>query len=172
MAFIQNLRIGTKLAIASGIGILLVAAMISNQMTGNGEVSSSNAAVVRSLAISTAAAETQSATRGMQLALREVTLSQSATELQKASAAFSARRDDATKSVAEIGTITKTAETVAQLARMTPLIADFVKGEQQIATLRRQGSTWKRNASRAVCRLMTRPFLQSWRTICCAYAAT
>ncbi|MET0969887.1 MAG: methyl-accepting chemotaxis protein [Tardiphaga sp.] len=139
MTFIQNLRIGTKLAIASGLGILLVAALIYNEKTGADEVRTSNETVIRSLNISTSAAQVQGATRGMQMAMREVTLSQSVADLQKASLAFTARRDDATKYAAEIANITKTAETVAQLAQMTPLIADFTKGEQQIEGFQRQG---------------------------------
>jgi methyl-accepting chemotaxis protein len=138
MTFIQNLRIGTKLAIASGLGILLVAAMIYNQMTGNVEVTASNDAIVRSLTISTAAAEVQSATRAMQMSVRETTVSQSIEDLQKASSTFAARRDDATKFASEIAATTKTAETVGQLARITPLIAEFARGEQLIQGLRRQ----------------------------------
>jgi methyl-accepting chemotaxis protein len=138
MTFIQNLRIGTKLAIASGLGILLVVAMIYTQMAGNEVVRVSNAAVIRSLSISTAAAEAQGATRGMQMAVREETVSQTVADLQKAATAFAARRDDATRLVAAIAGITKTEETAGQLARMTPLIAEFGRGEQLIQALRRQ----------------------------------
>ena len=38
MRIIQNLRIGTKLAIASALGILLVGMMILGQMAGNAAV--------------------------------------------------------------------------------------------------------------------------------------
>ena len=44
---IVNLRIGTKLAIASGIGILLVATMIASQITGNSGVKGANENALR-----------------------------------------------------------------------------------------------------------------------------
>jgi hypothetical protein len=42
MNFIPNLHIGTRLAIASGLGILLVAAMIYVQSTGGADVRTVN----------------------------------------------------------------------------------------------------------------------------------
>lgn len=43
---IQNLQIGTKLALASAFGVILVGAMIASQVMGNNSVRHSNQAAI------------------------------------------------------------------------------------------------------------------------------
>ncbi|MFS8055003.1 hypothetical protein QD357_19450 [Rhizobium sp. BR 317] len=47
MSFLANLKIGTKLALSSGIGIVLIAGILINQQIASSEISSANAAVSR-----------------------------------------------------------------------------------------------------------------------------
>ncbi|MDK4742196.1 methyl-accepting chemotaxis protein [Rhizobium sp. CNPSo 3464] len=47
MSFLANLKIGTKLALSSGIGIVLIIGILINQQIASGEISSANAAVSR-----------------------------------------------------------------------------------------------------------------------------
>ncbi|WFU06655.1 methyl-accepting chemotaxis protein (plasmid) [Rhizobium sp. CB3171] len=47
MSFSANLKIGTKLALSSGIGIVLIIGILINQQIASGEISSANAAVSR-----------------------------------------------------------------------------------------------------------------------------
>jgi methyl-accepting chemotaxis protein len=47
MYFLANLKVGTKLALSSGIGILLIAGMIVNQQMAGSEIISANTAVSR-----------------------------------------------------------------------------------------------------------------------------
>jgi methyl-accepting chemotaxis protein len=138
MTFIQNLRIGTKLAIASGLGILLVAAMIYNQATGGAEVKTANDTAVRSLLISTESAELKSAIRGMQIGLRGVMLSQTAADLQKDADYFVDRAKAATKLNEGILGMTQNAETRGQANKLTPMIAGLSKGMEQIEVLRKE----------------------------------
>jgi methyl-accepting chemotaxis protein len=138
MTFIQNLRIGTKLAIASGIGILLVAAMIYTQIVGGGEVKTVNETAFRSLLISTASAELKSGVRGMQIGMRGVMLAPSAADLQKESEYFNERVKETTGYAEAILGMTQNAETRAQAGKLTPLVADLAKAKAQIETLRKE----------------------------------
>ena len=57
MRIIQNLRIGTKLAITSGLAILMVAGMLYLQVTGGAHVRDNNAGAARQQTIALDAAE-------------------------------------------------------------------------------------------------------------------
>jgi hypothetical protein len=88
MSLIQNLRIGTKLAIASAFGIVLVVAMIASQLVGNGNVRQSTEAALVQQELARDAIEAKLGLRGMQLAVRDIRLANSQGELQKASEAL------------------------------------------------------------------------------------
>lgn len=64
---IQNLRIGTKLAITSALGILLVSLMIVSQITGNNAVSGANERAVSEQTMARDAIDAKASIRGMQI---------------------------------------------------------------------------------------------------------
>ena len=66
LSLIQNLRIGTKLAIASAFGILLVLALNASQLIGNGNVRRSSEAAVGQQQLAREAVEAKLAVRSMQ----------------------------------------------------------------------------------------------------------
>ena len=90
--FIQNLRIGTKLAITSALSILLVAGMIFAEMSGNAAVRQADEIAGGQHAIAVHALETKAAIRGMMIGVREIRLSGTPAELQAAQDYLEARR--------------------------------------------------------------------------------
>lgn len=62
---IQDLRIGTKLAITSALSILLVASMIYLQMTGGADVRRANDTAARQQGVAQNAAEAKASVRGI-----------------------------------------------------------------------------------------------------------
>jgi len=72
MMFIQNLRIGTKLAVTSALTIGLVALMIVLQMSGDAEVQKLSTGASGQQAIAQNAAEAKASVRGMQIGIRDI----------------------------------------------------------------------------------------------------
>src|ERR1700754_2830381 len=91
ISLIQNLRIGTKLAITSGLAILMVAGMLYMQVTGGAHVRQTTATAARQQTIAMTAAEAKASVRGMQVGLRDVLLAHSDADLQQASRYFADR---------------------------------------------------------------------------------
>src|SRR5690348_14262732 len=81
---IQNLRIGTKLALASAFGLLLVIAMIASQIIGNSAVRQSNQAAMAQQELARDAIEAKLGARSMQLSARDIRLAGIAADLKKA----------------------------------------------------------------------------------------
>lgn len=82
---IQNLQIGTKLALASAFGVILVGAMIASQVMGNNTVRHSNQAAIAQQELVREATEAKLGIRGLQLAVRDMRLANNQGDLQKAS---------------------------------------------------------------------------------------
>src|SRR5712664_937171 len=81
---ISNLRIGWKLGLTSGLGVLLVAAMIVNQMVGSGEIKQGIGNVVRNGNNATLAVNAKASLRGMQIGMRDVRLATTPEDITKA----------------------------------------------------------------------------------------
>jgi methyl-accepting chemotaxis protein len=84
MLWLSNIRIGTKLAVMSGLGILLVVGMMLTVMHSNSSVREANEAALTKTEISRDIQHIKALGRGMQLAVRDVRLAISKEELQKA----------------------------------------------------------------------------------------
>src|SRR5712671_2607826 len=92
-----NLRIGSKLGITSGIGVLLVAAIIVSQTIGNSHVEEKATNALRNDANALAAVNAKASVRGMQIAGRDLRLAATAEDIKKAGDTLSARHDAAVK---------------------------------------------------------------------------
>src|SRR5690349_16940782 len=92
-----NLRIGSKLGITSGIGVLLLVAIIVNQMIGNGHIRESSGNVQRNDANALNAVNSKASVRGMQIAGRDLRLAATADDIKKANDTLAARHDSAVK---------------------------------------------------------------------------
>jgi hypothetical protein len=85
MMFIQNLRIGTKLAVTSALTLALVALMIFLQISGGAEVQKLGDGASGQQAIALNAAEAKSSVRGMQIGIRDILATATASSSRSAS---------------------------------------------------------------------------------------
>ncbi|UPK25505.1 methyl-accepting chemotaxis protein [Bradyrhizobium sp. 195] len=138
MTFIQNLRIGTKLAITSALTIGLVALMIFLQMSGNAEVQKLGNEASGQQAIAQNAAEAKASVRGMQIGIRDILMASTPAEMQKAVTYFNDRQTAALKFSGEMAKLSRSAENHKRIDRLTALIGDYGKGQQQIEAVRKQ----------------------------------
>nr|AWL99845.1 methyl-accepting chemotaxis protein [Bradyrhizobium amphicarpaeae] len=138
MMFIQNLRIGTKLAVTSVLTIGLVALMIFLQMSGDAAVQKLGNAASGQQAIAQNAAEAKASVRGMQIGIRDILTSSSPSEMQKAVSYFNDRQAAATKFSNEMAKLSRSPENRKRIDRLTLLIGEFGKGQQQIEAIRTQ----------------------------------
>ncbi|MGY4626504.1 methyl-accepting chemotaxis protein [Bradyrhizobium sp. USDA 4486] len=138
MSFIQNLRIGTKLAVTSVLTIGLVALMIFLQMSGGAEVQKLGMSAAGQQAIAQNAAEAKASVRGMQIGIRDILSSSSPVEMQKAVGYFNDRQTAAQKFAGEMAKLSRSPENRQRIDRLTVLIGDFGKGAQQIEAIRKQ----------------------------------
>jgi methyl-accepting chemotaxis protein len=136
LSLVQNLRIGTKLAIASAFGILLVFAMIASQLVGNGNVRRSNSAAFAQQELARDAAEAELAVRSMQLATRDIRLANNLGELQKAGDALGERSRGVAKVAEAMLKLSRVPENRARIEKLKTLAGDYLKGAQQIASVR------------------------------------
>ena len=82
MLRLSNLRIGTKLAVMSGLGVLLVAAMLATQMLGNASVRNSNdRRRSPEPALMQNALDANASIRGMQIGVRDLRLAHSVDDM-------------------------------------------------------------------------------------------
>ncbi|WP_063196529.1 HAMP domain-containing methyl-accepting chemotaxis protein [Bradyrhizobium sp. AT1] len=138
MMFIQNLRIGTKLAVTSALTIGLVALMIFLQMSGDADVQKLGNAASGQQAIALNAAEAKASVRGMQIGIRDILTSSSPVEMQKAVTYFNDRQTAALKFSGEMAKLSRSPENRKRIDRLTVLIGEFGKGQQQIEAIRKQ----------------------------------
>ena len=133
---IQNLRIGTKLAITSALGVLLVGFMIGSQMYGNASVSHSHESAIVQQSIAKDAVETKAALVGMQVAIRDIRLASTSADMQKASNNLAERLQSEHKFADEMARLSQSAENCARIEKLKSLTEAYVKGAQQIAAVR------------------------------------
>ncbi|WFU26718.1 HAMP domain-containing methyl-accepting chemotaxis protein [Bradyrhizobium sp. CB1717] len=136
LSLVRNLRIGTKLAIASALGIILVVCIIASQLVGNGNVRGSNKAAVAQLELAREAVEAKLAARSMQLAVRDIRLAGNAAELQKAGAALVERAETLTKVAEAMLKLSQVPENRTRMEKLKSLSAGYLKGAQQNAAVR------------------------------------
>ncbi|MGX4773360.1 methyl-accepting chemotaxis protein [Bradyrhizobium guangdongense] len=136
LRLVQNLRIGTKLAIASALGILLVLCIIASQHIGNGNVRAANEAAVAQLQLAREAVEAKLAARSMQLAVRDVRLAGNAADLQKAGGALVQRSDALTKLAEAMLKQSHAPENRSRMEKLKTLAADYLKAAREVAALR------------------------------------
>jgi len=152
--FIQNLRIGTKLAVTSALTIGLVALMIVLQMSGDAEVQKLSTGASGQQAIAQNAAEAKASVRGMQIGIRDILTSSSPEALQKAVTYFNDRQTAALKFAGEMAKLSRSPENRKRIDRLAVLVGEFGKGEQQIeATHKRALALDTKKDGEAVARL-------------------
>ena len=138
ISIVQNLRIGTKLAITSALSILLVATMIYLQVSGGAEVRKASDDSARQQAVAQNAAEAKASVRGMQMGIRDVLLASTPAELEKATQYFADRKASALKFKGEMAKLSHSKENGERIARLGVLVEDLDKGKDQFVAIRKQ----------------------------------
>jgi len=133
---IQNLRIGTKLAVSSMFSILLIGGMIFAQINGNAAVRNANEIANGQQTIARDAIDTKASIRGMQTGGRDIRLASTPPELQKASDYLAARLKSVNDFTDEMLKLSHSPENRERIAKVRSLAADYVKALQQIGAVR------------------------------------
>jgi methyl-accepting chemotaxis protein len=92
---ISDIRIGTKLAVISGLGVLLVAGMMLSTLHGNSSVRDADSAAQIEGQIARDVEAIRASARGMQIGARDIRLAESKADLQKALDYIAARKKSA-----------------------------------------------------------------------------
>ncbi|HMK79478.1 MAG TPA: methyl-accepting chemotaxis protein [Xanthobacteraceae bacterium] len=128
-----NLRIGTKLAISAGIGVLLVAGMLANQIVGGTSVAASSETAIAQRSLSQIGTDILANARGMMLGVRDLRLSQTGEEREKALASARARHDAIAKSVPEALKIIRLPEDRDRVHKVAALAGSYLSFAMEIA---------------------------------------
>jgi methyl-accepting chemotaxis protein len=136
LRLIQNLRIGTKLAVASVFSILLIGGMIFAQMTGNAAVSKATETANQQQTIARDAIDTKASIRGMQTGARDIRFAGNLAELQKAADYVAARLKSVNGFTDEMLKLAHSPENRDRIAKVKSLSADYLKASQQIGAIR------------------------------------
>src|ERR1700732_4631923 len=135
MLRLNNLSIETKLILTSGLGILLMAGMIAIMMVGNSSVRDAIDETNLQQSITMTASDTRSATRGMQIGLRDMRLALSLDDLQKAKGNFQDRLKAANRFVDSLVQSINTEENAERIKKVKALTSQFVAEVDNIAKM-------------------------------------
>jgi methyl-accepting chemotaxis protein len=133
-----NLSIGAKLGIASGLGVLLVATMVIVQIRSNASMRDLDVRMSGQQTIARDAVDAKASLRGMQIAVRDLRLAETAADLQKAKDYLAARLASVNKFADGMIKLSKSAENRARIEKLKTKAADYEKGALQIAAVRAQ----------------------------------
>ncbi len=136
LSLARNLRIGTKLAIASALGVFLVGAMIASQMLGNASIRESSQSALAQQQIARDAVEAEVTVRGMQLAVRDLRLANSSADIQKATTSLGDQQKSTNLLVDQMLKLSQEPENRARMEKLRSLAANYAKAAQQIAGVR------------------------------------
>ena len=136
MRLIQNLRIGTKLAVTSVFSIVLIGGMIYAQITGNAAVSKANEIANGQQTIARDAIDTKASIRGMQTGGRDIRLASTPAELQKAADYLAARLKSVNGFTDEMLKLSRSPENRERIAKVKSLAADYTKAIRGIGAIR------------------------------------
>jgi methyl-accepting chemotaxis protein len=133
---LQDLRMGTKLAISAVFSIGLVVGMIFIQTRGNDSVRESNETVARQETIARSAAEAKAAVRGMQTAVRDIRLAGSPDDFRSAQEYLAARQKSANRFIEEMLALAKTPENRERIEKIRRLVGELADHASKIAASR------------------------------------
>jgi methyl-accepting chemotaxis protein len=126
LRIIQNLRIGTKLAVTSALSILLLGGLIFAQITGNAAVrqASDSAGVQQTIARN--GIDAKASFRGMMLGVRDIRLASTSAELRAAQEYLAARHKSVQEFIGESLKLSRSSENRERLQKMKELADHYV----------------------------------------------
>ena len=135
MLRLNDLSIGTKLAMTSGLAILLMAGMLATMVLGNSSVRTAIDDTTLQQSITMTASDTRSATRGLVIGLLDMRLSLSLDDSQKAMNFFHERLKAANRFIDLLVQSIKTDENAERIKRIKVLTAGFVSDVEKIGAM-------------------------------------
>jgi methyl-accepting chemotaxis protein len=123
---IQNLRIGTKLAITSLLSLFLVGGLIFAQMSGNAAVRQASELERVQQTIARSATNAMASTRGMMIGVRDLRLAGTQAELQTAQDYLASRYKAAHEFIDAAFRLATSAENRERLQKMKTLADDYL----------------------------------------------
>jgi methyl-accepting chemotaxis protein len=153
-------RIGAKLGLSAGIGVLLVGVMLTNQMIGESSVASSAGDAIAQRMLSQIATDMKDSARGMMLGVRDLRLAQTAEDEQKAMVMVQARGESVAKHANEALKLIHLPENRERVEKVKTLASDYIglgrdigaaKAEIFAITVKRQenGDAWRKQYAAA-----------------------
>ena len=133
---ILNFKIGTKLAIASLLSLLLVGAVFYAQLSGNAAVQAANDDAIRLQTVLHNIIDAKASVRGMQIGVRDMRLATSIDALQKANEYLSGRQRSAANFADEAEKLTRNPQQAQRIQRYKALVADYATNAQSILALK------------------------------------
>ncbi len=132
----ENLRIGAKLGLSAGLGVVLVGLMITNQMMGTSTVNSTHARAIDLASIARAATEAKAAARGLQVGALNIRLANSDEELAKSKAYLADRMKAFTRFGQEILQLTSVPEAKTAIEKLNTTAAGYDANAQKLAAIK------------------------------------
>jgi methyl-accepting chemotaxis protein len=130
-------RIGTKLGLAGGAGILLVVGMVANQLTGGSTVSHATATATLQAHIGADAIDAKASVRGMMVGVRDLRLARSADDIAKAMDYVRARHKSATGFLDRIAAASTSAEVRDHMQKAKGLADGYLKGAEDLTAVKK-----------------------------------
>jgi methyl-accepting chemotaxis protein len=138
MVRLSDIRIGTKLSIMSGIGVLLVVGIIVAQLHGNSAVRSANEAVSLQQHLAHDLLGAKASERAMQIAVRDIRLARSRQDLENALKALETHHTSAHHQVDPMINKFRTAENRSRAETLKGNFDKYIVGAKEIAAVRTQ----------------------------------
>ena len=138
MLRLSKIRIGTKLALISGLSVVLVAAMMGTQMLGNAAVRNASENAIRQAALTQTAFDIKASLRGLQIYMRDVRIANSPDDLEKAKATLTERQKGAVQLIERATQLSRKAETTERLKGLIVTIGKYVAAGQKIAAINKE----------------------------------
>jgi hypothetical protein len=126
MRFIENLRIGTKLAITSLLSVVMVVALIYAQMSGSDAVRQANEKAGNQNLLAMKGIEAKSSTRGMMIGVRDIRLASTRAQLLAAQEDVVNQYKAAGGFISEALKLSKSAENRERLEKMNQLADQYL----------------------------------------------
>jgi len=138
MLKLSDIRIGTKLFMMSGLGVLLVAGMIGVGIRGNAEVKDADDRAMVQQTLSRDFIDAKASIRGMQIGVRDLRLANSRETLQRAMQYTEARQTSAATFINESLPLFTTQENRDRAQKVKTLVEQYMAGAKEIAAVKEQ----------------------------------
>ncbi|QDM19146.1 HAMP domain-containing protein [Tardiphaga sp. vice352] len=136
--FLNDIRIGTKLSIASALGLGLIATLIYVEMTGLASIQKSFARAITQEKVAQAAVELKASVRGMAIVFRDIHLARSVDAIEKANEYFVARHASATKYNEFMRKNALSTENQSLVVKISEDLVAYTKSKDVVAEMKRQ----------------------------------